>query len=381
MVKGRTALVNARFYGSGTASPEERRWALVIEDNCIAGFLSESEIPQDLPRIDMQGCCVAPGLIDVLVNGSGGGAFGVTGRFADLLQMGEALMHEGTTGFLAAAPSNTLPMYLNMQSELQSLESQLPKNFLGMHLEGPYFSMEYRGAHRADCVRDCTDAELKALFEKERHFVRMMSVSPERITEEQIDYLEQCGVRVSFAHSAASYDEALHFLSKPHHSVTHLFNGMPPMHHRKPGHIPAILHLKPLTGLIVDGVHVAYPMVLMAYDIMPQSLYLFTDAFTQCPEMGVDYDEGHTCFVRTTASGDKVLCGSALSMWQAVLNCVAHVGIPLAEALEMASRRPAQVLSIDHQYGTLEAGYMADLIVFDQNLTLKRVMKQGKWVR
>ena len=93
MVKGKTALVNARFYGSGTASPEERGWALVIEDNCIAGFLSESEIPQDLPRIDMQGCCVAPGLIDVLVNGNGGGAFGVTARFADLLQMGEALMH------------------------------------------------------------------------------------------------------------------------------------------------------------------------------------------------------------------------------------------------------------------------------------------------
>ena len=83
-------------------------------------------------------------------------------------------------------------------------------------------------------------------------------------------------------------------------------------------------------------------MVRMAYDIMPQSLYLFTDTFTQCPEMGVDYDEGHTCFVRTTASGDKVLCGSALSMWQAVCNCVEHVGIHLAEALEMASHRPAQ---------------------------------------
>ena len=206
-------------------------------------------------------------------------------------------MHEGTTGFLAAAPSNTLPMYLEMQGQLQAHEAQLPKNFLGMHLEGPYFSMAYRGAHRADCVRDCTEAELKALLDKDRHFVRMMSVSPERITDEQVEYLEQHGIRVSFAHSAASYDEALRFLAKPHHSVTHLFNGMPPMHHRKPGHIPAIFHLKPLTGLIVDGVHVAFPMVRMAYDIMPQLLYLFTDGFTQCPEMGVDYDEGHTCFV------------------------------------------------------------------------------------
>ncbi len=351
----------------------------MIEDNHFVGFECVSQIPQDMPRMDMQGCCVAPGLIDLLVNGAGGGAFGVTVRFADLLQMGATLMHEGTTGFLAAAPSNTLPMYMTMQSELQTHETQLPENFMGMHLEGPYFSMEYRGAHRADCVRDCTDAELKALFEKDRHFVRMMSVSPERITEGQVEYLEQCGVRASFAHSAASYDEALHFLSKPRHSVTHLYNGMPPMHHRKPGHIPAIFRLKPPTGLIVDGVHVAYPMVRMAYDIMPQSVYLFTDAFTQCPEMGVDYDDTHSCFVRTTATGDKVLCGSALSMWQAVRNCVKHVGIPLSEALEMASLRPALLLGLDHLYGSLDAGHMADLLVFDDDLTLKRVMKHGKW--
>ena len=379
MSNEKIVLVNAHFYGAKGIAPEAQGLGLVIEEGQIKGFLPESEIPQDVQRIDMQGCCVAPGLIDVLVNGAGGGAFGVTARFSDLQQMGAALMHEGTTGFLAAAPSNTLPMYLEMQGQLQAHEAQLPKNFLGMHLEGPYFSMAYRGAHRADCVRDCTEAELEALLDKDRHFVRMMSVSPERITDEQVEYLEQHGIRVSFAHSAASYDEALRFLAKPHHSVTHLFNGMPPMHHRKPGHIPAIFHLKPLTGLIVDGVHVAYPMVRMAYDIMPQSLYLFTDGFTQCPEMGVDYDEGHTCFVRTTPDGSKVLCGSAISMWQAVCHCVKHVEIPLSEALAMASLRPAQLLGIDHLYGSLDAGHMADLLVFDEDLTLKRVMKEGQW--
>ena len=372
------ALVNARLYGrkSGDASPH---LGVIIEGNRIVAVCDESEIADSIQRVDMQGYNVAPGFIDLLVNGADGGAFGVTADFADLCNMGDTMMREGTTGFLAAAPSNTLPMYLKMQETVQNHLPEIPANFMGMHLEGPYFSMEYRGAHREDCVRDCSDDELEALFGHPSHHVRMMSVSPEKISSKQVEYLEDKGIKVSFAHSAAGYEETLRFLNSPHHSVTHLFNGMPPMHHRKPGHIPAIFRAKPMTGIIVDGVHVSYEMVRMAYEFMPESLYLFTDRFTDCTAMNVSYDNEQDCFVRTAADGRKVICGSALSMMKAVRNCVEHVGISMGKAVQMASYYPAKVLGIDKNVGLLEPGYVANLVVYDDNWQVQRVMMNGTW--
>lgn len=374
------ALINCRISTPGLSQVKDDL-GIVVEGNQILEVIPQRSISKYIKHVDMEGCTVASGFIDVLANGAGTGAFGVSAQFEELKMMGETMMAEGTTGFLAAAPSNTLSMYLSMQNELQRHREELPANFLGMHLEGPYFSMEYRGAHRADCVRNCTDEELKALFEKDNHFVRLMSVSPERINDSQLAYLEEKGIRISFAHSAANYAETLRFLEKTYSSVTHLYNGMPPMHHRKPGHIPAIFHHKPLTGIIVDGVHVSYEMVRMAYEIMPDSLYLFTDRFTDYPTMGVSFDKHQDCFVRTETDDRKILCGSALSMMKAVRNSVEQVGIPLGTALEMASYVPAKVLGLDHLYGKLEKGYRANLVMFDDNWQVKRVMFEGEWVK
>ena len=372
-------LVNAWFYGT-VFERENPDLGLMIEGNRIVDICHVSKIPAEIRRVDMQGCRVAPGFIDLLANGAGGGSFGATADYADLQLMADTMLKEGTTGFLAAAPSNSLEMYLRMQDALEEQKGQLPVNFMGLHLEGPYFSYENRGAHREECLRDCTDEELHALFDKENAFVCMMSVAPERITDAQLSYLESKGVKVSFAHSAASYDDTLRFLEKEHRSVTHLYNGMPTMHHRKPGHIPAIFHAKPMTGIIVDGVHVAYEMVKMAYEIMPDSLYLFTDRFTDCAAMNVSYDSSQDCCIRQDAGGNKVLCGSALSMIKAVRNCVEHIGIPLDEAVVMASYQPATVLGIERHVGLLEPDYVANLVAFDDNWQVQRVMVNGEWV-
>lgn len=155
---------------------------------------------------------------------------------------------------------------------------------------------------------------------------------------------------------------------------------MPPMHHRKPGHIPAIFYAKPMTGIIVDGEHVAYPMLRLAYDIMPDSLYLFTDRFTDCPAMGVSHDSEHDYLVRTTPDGKKVMCGSNLSMLKAIRNCVEQLGISLDKALRMASLAPAKVLGIDHEVGLLKEGYLANLVAFDEKWSIKKVMFEGKWL-
>ena len=372
------ALVNGRFFGFDESFDEQVNRALIIKGKRIVGVCGVEDIPKDIRQVDMEGCIVVPGFIDLLANGAGGGAFGVTASFEDLHRMGKAMLEEGTTGFLAAAPSNRLEMVEQMQMALAVHQTQLPANFLGVHLEGPYLSREFRGAHREDCVRDCTDAELRVMLEKENHFVRLMTVAPERINAAQLSYLKKQGVKVSFGHSGVDYDTALHFFEETGCCVTHLYNGMPPMHHRKPGHIPAIFRAKPMTGIIVDGEHVAYPMVRMAYDMMPDSLYLFTDRFTKCPKMGVTHDDTHDYFVRTTPEGQKVMCGSNLSMLKAVRNCVEHVDIPIHKALKMASFEPAKVLGIDHEVGLLAENHQANLVAFDADWNVKKVMLQGK---
>lgn len=372
------ALVNGRFFGIDDSFSEQDNMALFIKGKRIAGVCGVEDIPKDIRQVDMEGCIVAPGFIDLLANGAGGGAFGVTASFEDLHRMGKAMLAEGTTGFLAAAPSNRLEMVEQMQMALMVHQAQLPANFLGVHLEGPYLSREYRGAHREDCVRDCTDAELRVMLEKDNHFVRLMTVAPERINAAQLNYLKRQGVTISFGHSGVDYDTALQFFKETGCCVTHLYNGMPPMHHRKPGHIPAIFRAKPMTGIIVDGEHVAYPMVRLAYDIMPDSLYLFTDRFTECPKMGVSHDLEHSYFVRTTPEGKKVMCGSGLTMMAAVKNCMEHLDIPLSKALKMASFVPAKVLGIDHEEGLLAANHLANLVAFDTAWNVKKVMLQGK---
>ena len=155
---------------------------------------------------------------------------------------------------------------------------------------------------------------------------------------------------------------------------------MPPMHHRKPGHIPAVFRAKPMTGIIVDGVHVSYEMVRMAYEFMPESLYLFTDRFTDCAAMNVSYDDEQDCFVRTATDGRKIICGSALSMIKAVRNSVEYVGISMEKAVQMASYYPAKVLGIDKNVGLLEPGYVANLVAYDDNWQVQRVMMGGTWI-
>lgn len=375
------ALVNGKFYGAANGNGDgKENLALIIEGRRIVGLCSVDKVDKRIPQVDLEGCIVAPGFIDLLANGAGGGAFGVTAQYTDLLLMGKTMMEEGTTGFLAAAPSNILAMYLQMQQVLTNHADQLPCNFLGMHLEGPYLSKEFRGAHPEDCVRNCTDDELHKLLDRENSFVRLMTVAPERINTAQLSYLQNRQVKVSFGHSAADYYTALCFFDETGCSVTHIYNGMPPIHHRKPGHIPAIFYAKPMTGIIVDGEHVAYPMVRLAYDIMPDSLYLFTDRFTECSAMGVSCDPDHGYFVRTTPDGGKVMCGSGLTMLQAVRNSVEHVGISLSEALRMASLEPAKVLGIDNKVGLLKENYLANLVVFDEDWTVNKVMFEGKWI-
>lgn len=352
--------------------------AVIVRDAKIAEVVDENELPADSVRIDLEGDYLAPGLIDVQLNGAGGCFFGGNPTPDGLDVMERATMQQGTTGFLATASTNTIELFRKMIRMAVDYRPKAKGNYLGLHLEGPYISPLSRGAHPTELIRKATVDEVRDLVELSKGEVKVITMAPELQSEEVIRYLDSVGVLISIGHSAASYDEAMHFLTGKKRLATHLYNGMQPMHHRKPGLIPAIFRAKPFTGIVADGIHVSFPMVRLAKQVLGESLVLITDGATPCTVGAYKHTFKGDRYVTVGPDGKETLSGSALTMLKAVQNSVEHVDIPLAEAINMATLYPAQALGMEDHLGQIRSGYDANIIVFDRDFKLKRVYFQGE---
>jgi N-acetylglucosamine-6-phosphate deacetylase len=204
--------------------------------------------------------------------------------------------------------------------------------------------------------------------------IKMMTIAPELQDDEVLNYLNDQGVILSSGHSNATYQEGKAFLNNPVKAVTHLYNAMPPMHHREPGYIPAIFEERPYTSIVADGVHVDFAMVRLAKRELGDKLFLITDAVTETTEGTYPLHElrGN----HYVMPPHYTLSGSCLTMLKAVQNCVEYVGIDLAEAINMASLYPAQLMDATDK-GKIEKGCVADFIVFDENYNVKTTVLGG----
>jgi N-acetylglucosamine-6-phosphate deacetylase len=200
----------------------------------------------------------------------------------------------------------------------------------------------------------------------------MITLAPELQDAEVLDYLHQQGIVLSSGHSNATYAEGKAFLNNPVQAVTHLYNAMPPMHHREPGYIPAIFEERPYTSIVADGIHVDYTMIRLAKRNLGDKLFLITDAVSES-------DKGtyqHQFKVDRYVMPDGTLSGSCLTMLKAVQNCVNHVGIDLAEVVNMATLYPAQLIKSATK-GKVAKGFDADLFVFNDDFKLVHVIFKG----
>jgi N-acetylglucosamine-6-phosphate deacetylase len=201
----------------------------------------------------------------------------------------------------------------------------------------------------------------------------MMTIAPELQDQELIDFLHSNNIIISAGHSDATYEEALSFLNNPVQAATHLFNAMPPIHHRAAGLVPAIFKLKPYTSIVADGVHVSFPMIELAKRELGDRLFLITDAVTETNEGVYQHEFKGDRFTMP----DGTLSGSCLTMLKAVENCVLKVGISLEEALRMASTYPACLIG-DKNRGLIKPGGRADIIVFNKDFKHHSTYFSGK---
>jgi N-acetylglucosamine-6-phosphate deacetylase len=349
----------------GTALHERR--AIVIEGGDIVGLVPRGELPVGMPVRDLPGgSWLAPGFIDLQVNGGGDVLFNDVPTPAGIARIVAAHRRFGTTGLLPTLISDSAGK-MQEASLAAAAAAKVCPGVLGIHFEGPFLSPERAGVHDPAMIRPPTSDDLGPLC-AQRAGATLVTLAPERVPPGFIASLARAGVRVALGHSMATYAETRAAIADGLSGFTHLFNAMRPLMAREPGPIAAALEAPAAYySLIVDGEHVAPAMLRLALRGNGRPM-LVTDAMPPVGGCGGNFQlYGKEILVRagrcTTADG--TLAGSALDMASAVRNCVRLVDVPLPAALRLASAVPAAFLGLGDRLGHLSPGCRADIVALD----------------
>jgi N-acetylglucosamine-6-phosphate deacetylase len=353
---------------------------VAIEDGKITA-VGEVSARSGAAVVDAEGLLVAPGFLDLQVNGFAGLSF-QAGDPAACRRISEALLPHGVTGFLPTVVTDTPEQ---MRQAVAAIGQGLPGSLaLGVHVEGPFISPAKRGSHRLDQIRPFDLREAEGWWQAAGGAVRMVTLAPEPEGNlEGVRALRRLGAVVAAGHSNATFEEAMAGVEAGIACATHVFNGMSGLQHRSPGLAGAVLASASLRGGVIADCHHVHPGALRAlYRAKgPQELYLVTDAVPAaglppgCYQWvsGTVISDGET--VRTEQDGG--LAGSMLTMDRAVANMVSAVGADLADALTMASLTPAEVLGLSDR-GRIQPGARADLVLLDEQLQVVMTIVSGE---
>jgi N-acetylglucosamine-6-phosphate deacetylase len=341
--------------------------AIVIEGSRIAALVPPAELPGSIAAQRLpQGTWLAPGFIDVQVNGGGDVLFNDDTTADGIRTIAAAHRRFGTTALLPTLITDTPEKMSAALAAAHKVIGDEP-GLLGIHLEGPFLSPEKPGVHALDRIRTPTDRD-EAMLTAAPPGVLVVTLAPERVPAGFIKRLADAGVRICLGHSVATYAQTRAAIAEGLSGFTHLFNAMRPLESREPGPIAAALESPNVwVGMIVDGVHVDPAMLRLALRGAARPM-LVTDAM---PPVGGTrssfslYGDEITCNGERCQRSDGALAGSNLDMITAVRNCVQLLGVPIERALRFASANPASFLGVDNRLGHLAPGYRADIVAID----------------
>lgn len=334
-------------------------------------------------EIDLNGLHVAPGLIDTLVNGCAGVTFGAAPTTDTLERMRRYQTQKGTLTFvptLISGPRESMTQALNTVS---SFMDKHPGVCPGLHLEGPFINSERKGFHPVGYVRNIADADIAYLREYKKS-IAYMTIAPEIVKDKYILALRDSLIRMSVGHTNATFYDALAAFKNGVGAVTHAFNGMRPMTGRDPGVLgAALLSDNVFVSVIADGRHVHAALIRLLHKLLGNRLYVVSDAqaVAGSPNQMTSFTiSGTEVFVdqnRGLIDSKGSLAGSNVCLMDSVRYLVRQCGFSLDEALEAASLTPAKMLGIDNEYGKIEGGYMANLIIFDDDFQIRYIVQNG----
>ncbi|HEV7369163.1 N-acetylglucosamine-6-phosphate deacetylase [Arenibaculum sp.] len=366
------ALAGARIFTGETILEGH---AAVVEDGRILAVLPQAAAAGLPTRHLDPGCLLAPGFIDVQVNGGGGVLLNDRPDVEAIRAIGAAHRRFGTTGFLPTLITDTRERMTAAIEAVRAARAEGVPGVLGLHLEGPFLNAERKGVHDPALIRAMEEEDVALIAGAAGLGRVLVTLAPEAVPDAVIARLAGAGVIVAAGHTAAGYERVRSALAHGLTGFTHLFNAMTPQTGRAPGVVGAALDdAGSWCGLIADLHHVHPATLRVAIAAKRRGrMMLVTDAM---PTVGVDADRfdllGRT--VRRSdgrlTTDDGTLAGSDLDMATAVRNCVDHLGLPVEEALRMASLYPAGFLGLDGELGSIAPGRRADLVLLDAGLSV-----------
>jgi len=343
--------------------------AVEVKDGLVTALVPGYGIPETAEPVDLEGGLLAPGFIDVQVNGGGGVLFNDSPTPGAIRTIIDAHRRYGTTSLLPTLISDDWETMKRVAEGVrQGIAEGIP-GLRGVHFEGPYLSSERKGIHQESLLRN-VDEEAAWLLSSGDMGIVVTTVAPERVDNGYIRSLVAGGVKVCAGHSAATYEQVQTGLGAGITCFTHLFNAMSPFTSREPGVVGAALEdTNSWVGIIVDGHHIHYASLRVAVAAKRKGrVMLVTDAM---PSVGAA-DKSFTLQGQRIMAEDGLcrseqgtLAGSDLDMAGAVRNTVEHLRLPLEEALRMASLYPAEFLGLGDRLGRIEPGYEADFVALD----------------
>ena len=374
------ALVNGTIHGQDGVLHDH---ALLVQGERIAALLPNDELPAQISSYDLNGSHLSAGFIDLQLNGCGGVMFNQAPTVATLEQMQAANLRSGTTSFL---PTLITSSDEEMRTAIVATRDYMRRHqhqVLGLHLEGPYTNPKRKGIHPQSLIRSPSSEMIDYLCDA-APWIAKITLAPETNQADHIQRLSQAGIVVAIGHSAATYEQAMAGFDAGIRFATHLYNAMTPtLNGREPGVVGAIYDRNDIyAGIIVDGHHVHPANVRLAHKMLGDHLCLVTDATAPAgAAKGFDHFDfcGATVFYRNgkCVDGNGTLGGSALTMIEGVRNLVEQVGLPLDEALRMASLYPSRAIGQERELGSITPGKIANLVVFDDNYRVHATLVNG----
>ena len=334
--------------------------------------------------IDANGLYLSPGFIDVHIHGAAGHDT-MDGTFEAINEISKSIVKHGTTSFTPTTMTVSVEairksMEVIKEAKIKGTDGAL---VLGAHLEGPFINPGAIGAQNPNFLIPPTIENYNAMVGDCEDAVVSITIAPEVPgAKELIKILSNKGVVCSIGHTKATYEEALEGIKCGCGHSTHLFNAMTPFTHREPGVVGAIFDTDITTETISDGIHVSYPSLRIAYkQKTTDKVLLVTDAMMACSMPDGMYSlGGQDVVVKENAARllNGSLAGSVLTLDLAIKNVYKNVGISLHEAVKMASYNPAKHCKVDDRKGLIKEGYDADLVLFDEDINIKKVFVSGK---
>jgi N-acetylglucosamine-6-phosphate deacetylase len=366
--------------------------ALHVADGVIRGICDIGDLPSDIEQVDAGGRLITPGLVDIHIHGAHGSSFNEASAeaFGTILQ---ANVRAGVTSVLATTATAPIPQ---LMACLETAEQWMKSpgqgaNLLGVHVEGPYFALSQVGAQDPANIRTPADGQYEQLLEWQE-IIRIFTYAPElpgalTLTKR----LNELGIVAAAGHSAAREEDILpHFPLGLRHFI-HIWSGQSTTVRegpwRKPGLLEVSLTAEHVTvEMIGDGKHLPPTLMRLAYKcIGADRLCLISDATSGAglPD-GARFRMGEMEYVVGDGVGMLLdytaFAGSTTLLSQVVRTVVEQVGVPIVEAVRMASLTPARVIGVDDRKGSLAAGKDADVVIFDRDFRPWQVMVGGRWL-